>query len=158
MRSAYNRRSRHRKPHGTEYKLPLSTQVFGTGYLRFSPSRSYDEVKTALELYGVTGPYVLMPHSHANIYAMQFQQAYPELVQSIISIDGQIPAELNDNYYKTKHSENVANINLTSIFELTGFERVLSLVREDIFYIDKMRAMYEIYGEEEISVYRNSSQ
>ncbi len=31
---------------GTEYKLPLSTDIFGTSYLRFAPSRSYDEVKT----------------------------------------------------------------------------------------------------------------
>lgn len=142
-----------------EYKVAI-VEYFGYGYsMGINKDRTSEnivnEVKKALELYGVHGPYVLMPHSHANVYAMQFQQAYPELVQSIISIDGQIPAELNDNYYKTKHSENVANINLTSIFELTGFERVLSLVREDIFYIDKMRTMYEIYGEEEISVYRN---
>lgn len=142
-----------------EYKVAI-VEYFGYGYsMSMKKERTNEnivnEIKTALELYGVNGPYVLMPHSHANVYAMYFQQAYPELVQSIVSIDGQIPAELNDDYYKVKHEENLANINITSIFELTGFERILSYLREDIFYIDRMRTMHENYGQEEISVYRN---
>ena len=142
-----------------EYKVAI-VEYFGYGYsMGIKKDRTNEmivnEIKTALETYGVQGPYVLMPHSHANVYAMKFQALYPEHVQSIVSIDGQIPAEISDYYYKTKLSENRANINLTSIFELTGFERVLSYLREDIFYIDRMREMYENYGEEELSVYRN---
>ena len=142
-----------------EYKVAI-VEYFGYGYsMGIKKDRTSEmivnEIKSALEIYGVHGPYVLMPHSHANVYAMKFQALYPESVQSIVSIDGQIPAEVNDYYYKTKLSENRANINLTSIFELTGFERVLSYLREDIFYIDRMREMYENYGEEELSVYRN---
>lgn len=142
-----------------EYKVAI-VEYFGYGYsMGIKKDRTSEmivnEIKSALEIYGVHGPYVLMPHSHANVYALKFQALYPESVQSIVSIDGQIPAEVNDYYYKTKLSENRANINLTSIFELTGFERVLSYLREDIFYIDRMREMYENYGEEELSVYRN---
>ena len=142
-----------------EYKVAI-VEYFGYGYsMSVKNERTSEnivnEVKKALEVYNVNGPYVLIPHSHANVYAMKFQQMYPELVSSIVSIDGQIPAELSDDYYKTKLEENIANINLTSIFELTGFERILSYVREDIFYIDRMRTMHENYGEEELSVYRN---
>ena len=142
-----------------EYKVAI-VEYFGYGYsMGIKKDRTSEmivnEIKTALEVYGVQGPYVLMPHSHANVYAMKFQALYPEYVQSIVSIDGQIPSEAKDYYYKTKLSEDRANINLTSIFELTGFERVLSYFREDIFYIDRMRNMHEIYGEEELSVYRN---
>lgn len=142
-----------------EYKVAI-VEYFGYGYsMSMKKERTNEnivnEVKKALELYGVTGPYVLMPHSHSHIYAMHFQKTYPELVQGIISIDGTIPAEINDKYYETKQKDDIANINITSIFELTGFERVLSYVREDIFYIDRMRKMPEIYGKEELNVYRN---
>lgn len=143
-----------------EYKVVI-VEYFGYGYsmsMKKNPRTNeniVNEVKKALELYGVPGPYVLMSHSHSHVYAMYFQQAYPELVQSIVSIDGLYPAQINDKYYQTKHQEDVSNINITSIFELTGFERVLSYLREDIFYIDIMRTMPEIYGKEEISVYRN---
>lgn len=142
-----------------EYKVAI-VEYFGYGYsMSMKKERNSEnivnEVKKALELYGVNGPYVLMPHSHSHIYAMHFQKAYPELVQGIVSIDGMIPAEINDEYYKNKQRDDVANINITSIFELTGFERILSYLREDIFYIDRMRTMPEIYGKEELNVYRN---
>ena len=143
-----------------EYKVVI-VEYFGYGYsmsMKKDPRTNeniVNEVKTLLELKGITGPYVLMPHSHSHIYAMHFQKTYPELVQGIVSIDGLIPTEINDKYYETKQRDDISNINITSIFELTGFERVLSYLREDIFYIDVMRKMPEIYGKEELSVYRN---
>lgn len=143
-----------------EYRVVI-VEYFGYGFsmsMRAHPRTNENiaaEIKKALESYGVSGPYVLMPHSHATIYAMYFQQAYPDLVQGIVSIDGLYPAEVNDEYYQIKQREEVSNINITSIFELTGFERILSYVREDIFYIKEMRQMSEIFGKEEISVYRN---
>lgn len=143
-----------------EYKVVI-IEYFGYGYsmsMKDHPRTNENiaaEIKKSLESYGITGPYILMPHSHSAIYAMYFQQAYPELVQGIVSIDGQFPAEVNEEYYQTKLKEDVSNINITSIFELTGFERILSYVREDIFYIKEMRKMPEIFGKEEISVYRN---
>lgn len=142
-----------------EYKVVV-VEYFGYGYsMSIKKERTNEnitnEIKKALESAGVNGPYILMPHSHSNIYAMYFEQKYPELVQAIVSIDGLYPAEIKDDYYQTKQRENVSNVNITSIFELTGFERVLSYVRPDIFYIDKMKEMPDIFGKEEISVYRN---
>ena len=143
-----------------EYKVVI-VEYFGYGYsmsMKKNPRTNeniVNEVKKALEVYGVPGPYVLASHSHSHLYAMYFQETYPELVQAIVSIDGLYPAQINDKYYQTKQQEDISNINITSIFELTGFERILSYVREDIFYITEMRKMPEIYGKEEISVYRN---
>lgn len=143
-----------------EYKVVI-VEYFGYGYsmsMKAHPRTNENiaaEIKKSLESYGVQGPYILMPHSHSAMYAMYFQQAYPELVQGIVSIDGKFPAEINEEYYQIKQREEVSNINITSIFELTGFERILSYVREDVFYIKEMRKMPEVFGKEEISVYRN---
>lgn len=143
-----------------EYRVVI-VEYFGYGYsmsMKAHPRTNENiaaEVKKALESYGVSGPYILMPHSHSAVYAMYFQQAYPELVQGIISIDGKYPQELKEDYYQVKQREDKSNINITSIFELTGFERILSYVKEDIFYIDTMKEMPDIYGKEELSVYRN---
>lgn len=143
-----------------QYKVVI-VEYFGYGYSMSMwkhpriNENIVNEVKTALENFGVSGPYVLMPHSHSTLYAMKFQQMYPELVQGVVSIDGLYPAEINEEYYQIKQREEVSNINLTSIFEFTGFERILSYVREDIFYIKTMREMPDMFGKEEISVYRN---
>lgn len=143
-----------------EYRVVI-VEYFGYGYSmsmkaheRTNENIAY-EIKTVLETAEIYGPYVLMPHSHSVMYAMYFQQAYPDLVQGIVNIDGLYAAEINDEYYQVKQRENVSNINITSIFELTGFERILSYLREDIFYINEMRTMPDIFGDEEISVYRN---
>lgn len=135
-------------------------EYFGYGYSmgidkeRTNSNISY-EIKKALESAEISGPYILMPHSLSNVYAMHFESTYPELVQAIISIDGLYPVEVKDKYHLQKQNDNIANIRMTSIFELTGFERVLSYVSPKAFYIDKMKAMPDIYGKEEISIYRN---
>lgn len=145
---------------GDEYRVVI-IEYFGYGYSMSMKNHARTneniahEIKTALEAYGIGGPYVLIPHETSAVYAMYFEKAYPELVQGIVSIDGLYPAEINDEYYQLKQKENISNINITGIFELTGFERILSYVREDIFYIKEMRKMPEIFGKEELSVYRN---
>lgn len=135
-------------------------EYFGYGYSmgidkeRTNSNISY-EIKKALESAEITGPYILMSHSLSNVYAMNFQKNYPESVQALVSIDGLYPVEIKDSYHLQKQYDNIANIRLTSIFELTGFERVLSYISPKTFYIDKMKAMPDIYGKEEISIYRN---
>lgn len=143
-----------------QYKVVV-VEYFGYGYsmsmrkhARTNENIAH-EIKTSLEVAGVHGPYVLMPHSLSNVYAMYFQQTYPELVQGIVSLDGTYPQELNEEYYQTKLKEDVSNINITSIFELTGYERILSYVSPETFYIKTMQGMTDIYGKEEIDVYRN---
>lgn len=143
-----------------EYKVVV-VEYFGYGYSMsmWKHPRTNEniahEIKTTLEVAEISGPYVLMPHSLSNVYAMHFQQKYPELVQAIVSLDGTFPKELNEEYYQTKLKENISNINITSIFELTGYERVLSYVSPEVFYINTMKSMTDVYGDEEIKVYRN---
>lgn len=113
------------------------------------------EVKKLLEQREIYGPYVIIAHETSNIYAMKFQQMYPELVESIVSIDGLYPAEINDDYRAKQINNKISNVKITSIFELTGFERVASYISPKTFYIDKMKALPDNFSKEEISVYRN---
>lgn len=142
------------------YKVVV-VEYFGYGYsmsMRKHPRTNENiahEIKTTLEVAEIPGPYVLMPHSLSNVYAMKFQENYPELVQAIVSLDGTYPQELNEEYYQIKLKEWVSNVNITSIFELTGYERLLSYVSPEVFYINTMKSMPETFGSEEIKVYRN---
>lgn len=113
------------------------------------------EVKTMLEQREICGPYVLVAHETSNMYAMKFQQMYPDLVQGIVSIAGLYPSEIQDEFRAKQIKNNVSNVNITSIFELTGFERIASYVSQETFYIDKMKAMPDVFTAEDISVYRN---
>lgn len=114
-----------------------------------------DEVKRLLDYREIYGPYILLASDTSNIYAMRFEQKYPGSVQSVISIDGVYPAEVNDNYRISAIRDRISNVNITSIWELTGYERILSYVSPKTFYIDKMRANSDVYSDEEISLYRN---
>lgn len=142
-----------------EYKVVI-VEYFGYGYsMAIKKPRTNEniasEVKRMLELREIYGPYVLVAHETSNMYAMKFQEMYPDLVQAIVSIDGLYPSEINDQYRAKQISNKVSNVNITSIFELTGFERIASYVSPKTFYIDKMKAMPDIYTKEDISVYRN---
>ncbi len=114
-----------------------------------------EEIIKLLDYRQISGPYTLIAADTSSIYAMRFQQKYPELVSSIISIDSVYPAEYNDYYRMNKIRDRISNVNLTSIWELTGFERILSYVSPKTFYIDKMKELTNNYTKEEISVYRN---
>lgn len=114
-----------------------------------------EEIIKLLDYRQISGPYTLIAADTSSIYAMRFQQKYPELVSSIISIDSVYPSEYNDNYRMKKIRDRVSNVKITSIWELTGFERILSYVSPQTFYIDKMKELPNNYTKEEISVYRN---
>lgn len=112
------------------------------------------EIITALEASGNSGPYTFVAHGNSSVYAMYLQQNYSDYVQAIVTLDGAYPEELNETYYQNKLYGYISNVNFTSIFELTGYERILSYVSPKTFYIDKMKT-FSGYGKEEFSVYRN---
>ncbi len=114
-----------------------------------------EEIIKLLEYRQISGPYTLIASDTSSIYAMRLQQRYPELVSSIISIDSVYPAEINDNYRMSVIRDRISNVNINSIWELTGFERILSYLSPKTFYIDKMKELTDNYTDEEISVYRN---
>lgn len=49
------------------------------------------ELRAALSAAGITGPYVLMPHSISGIYAMYYANTYPDEVKAVIGIDCTLP-------------------------------------------------------------------
>ena len=114
-----------------------------------------EEILKLLEYRQISGPYTLIAADTSSIYAMRFHQRYPELVSSIISIDSVYPAECKDNYRMSVIRDRVSNVNISSIWELTGFERILSYLSPKTFYIDKMKELNNNYTKEEISIYRN---
>lgn len=142
-----------------DYKVVI-IEYFGYGYsMSIKKPRTNEniasEIKKTLELREIYGPYVLIAHETSNMYAMKFQEMYPDLVQGIVSIDGLYPSEIEDDYRAKQISNKVSNVNITSIFELTGFERIASYVSLKTFYIDKMKEMPDVYTKEDIAVYRN---
>lgn len=112
-----------------------------------------DEVQSALNQSGIY-EYILMPHSLSNIYAMKMVYKYPESVKGVISLDGLYPAQYNENYYYDEYLDELHNVELTAILELSGFARILSYVQPDLFYINKMTSE-GVWGQDEVAVLRN---
>ena len=133
-------------------------EYYGYGYsMVTNKERTLDnitsEVQLALNQSGIY-EYVLMPHSLSNIYAMKMVYKYPESVKGVISLDGLYPAQYNENYYYDEYLDELHNVELTSILELSGFARILSYVQPDLFYINKM-ASEGVWGQDEVAVLRN---
>lgn len=111
------------------------------------------EINTALNTLGVD-KCVFIAHSISNLYASKYVSLYPERVEGIISLDGLYPSEIQNSHLKQRYQDQVKNIKLTGVLELTGFARVLSYVKPDMFYIDVMQSS-GYYDDADIKVYRN---
>lgn len=111
------------------------------------------EINTALTTIGID-KCVFLAHSTSNLYASKYASMYPDNVEGIISLDGIYPSEIENNYLRQKYEDNVRNTKITAVFELTGFERALSYIKPDEFYIDYMEKS-NIYTDEDIKIYRN---
>lgn len=133
-------------------------EYYGYGYsMVINKDRTLDniteEVQFALNQSGIY-EYILMPHSISNIYAMNLVYKYPESVKGVISLDGLYPAQYKENYYYDEYLDNLHNVELTSILELSGFPRILSYVQPDLFNINKM-VDAGVWGNDEVAVLRN---
>ena len=111
------------------------------------------DLHDALVEHGNVGPYILMPHSISSLYAMKFTAMYPDEVSKVISIDGIVPGMIDEEGYKNDLHDERININITSILGLTGFERILSYVMPEMYYIDYMNADSN-YNMDDIELYR----
>ena len=136
-------------------------EYFGYGYSMGDTKRERSNEKIAEDIINslidaeIPGPYVFLAHSLSHVYTMKLQEMYPDAVQGIISLDGAYPSEINDSFYYDYNKSTITNVNITSILELSGFERVLSYTSPKTFYIDKMKEMKDVYSEEDIKLYRN---
>lgn len=139
------------------YKVAI-VEYYGYGYsMNTDKERTLDniatEVKTALAQKEIN-EFILMPHSLSNIYAMRIVQNYPESVKGIVSIDGLYPAQYKESYFYDAYLDELHNVELTSLLEWSGFARILSYVKPDMFYINQM-VDAGIWGRDEVSVLRN---
>lgn len=111
------------------------------------------DIKEALEFKKIYGPYVLMPHSISNLYAMKFVEMYPDLVDGVIAIDGLYPSIINTKEGENYINDTRTNIKITSIMEYTGFARVLSYVKPEVFNIDLLKKT-NVIKDKDIKLYR----
>lgn len=94
-----------------------------------------EESRTALELIGESGPYVLFPHSVSGLEAIYWAQKYPNEVHAIIGLDPLIPetvellpktsnAQLNMVYF-------ISRIGLSRLMPNTSLVNTLPLLDSD---------------------------
>ena len=141
----------------SDYRVVI-VEYLGYGYsLKAKTDRTSkniaNEIKKALDGAEINGPYILMPHSISNIYAIEFQKMYPDNVSAIISVDGIMPNMSKENKFLSELNQTKDNVKISSIAEFTGFARILSYVKPEMFYIDKMQNS-AIYTDADIAEYR----
>lgn len=113
-----------------------------------------DEIRQALLSAGIAGPYVLMPHSISNLYAMKYSKLYPNEVQAIISIDGLYPTKIENNTKEDDYIYNLeSNTKFAWVIEKTGYMRFMSYAKPEMFRLDKMKNELK-YTDADIKLYR----
>jgi hypothetical protein len=85
-----------------------------------------EEMRTALKVANIKGPYILMPHSISGIYSMYYANTYPEEVKAIIGIDPTLPQAL-----KYFNESAPAMPNYLSYVAPTGIARVAVYLNSD---------------------------
>ncbi len=92
------------------------------------------EVHRALGQLGVSGPYVLMPHGSAGIYAQRYIQMYPEEVEALIGLDSWLPDQYKEILRLSNQSEKAYAATQKKATELSYYgmkigERICGLSR-----------------------------
>lgn len=127
-----------------DYKIVV-IEKFGYGFSDVvDTERSFDTIlrqdREALEKAGISGPFILCPHSMSGLEAIIWAQNYPEEVEAIVGLDMSLPrAYDNWNWDSTLRMERLA-----------GFARKLGIVR--FFYLDN--SLPEKLTKEEKKIYR----
>jgi hypothetical protein len=112
------------------------------------------EVREALINSEIYGPYVLLSQYTSSIYAMKYQELYPNEVSSIVSIDAVLPNMTKEEQYMNEIVAIKDNAQIEHILELTGYARILSYLKPELFNIDTMLAS-STYTDSDISLYRH---
>lgn len=132
-------------------------EYFGYGYSLSSKdprtvSYFVSEISAALTNSEIYGPYIFLASGTSGIYASAYAENYPDSVQKLVLVDSIYPATINEAYIEKQLKDQNFNITLTSFAELTGYARIASYVKPDMFGIDKMQNLG--YSSEDIKIYR----
>lgn len=93
---------------GKDYQVVI-LEYFGYGFSDLTKEERSNEnivheIREALKALGISGPYILMPHSISGIYSFYYALNYPNEVEAIIGIDSSIPNQTKrdkDEYMPT---------------------------------------------------------
>lgn len=132
-------------------------EYFGYGYsLSSKDPRTVQyfvsEINAALENSEIYGPYIFLASGNSGLYASAYASSYPDSVQRLVLVDSIYPATIDEWYIKKQIEDQNFNITLTSFAELTGYARILSYVKPDMFGIDKMQNLG--FSNDDIKFYR----
>lgn len=132
-------------------------EYFGYGYsLSSKDPRTVPyfvaEINAALENAEIYGPYIFLASGNSGLYASAYANSYPDSVQRLVLVDSIYPATIEESFIKKQLEDQNFNITLTSFAELTGYARILSYVKPDMFGIDKMQNLG--FSSEDIKFYR----
>lgn len=101
---------------------------------------------------GAVAPYIFVANGISSLYAYEYSKLYPDEIQKLVVIDGIYPTSILDNSMKEEIKALITNSKITFFAEFTGYARILSYVKEDIFHIDQMKEMG--FPENDIKTYR----
>ncbi len=143
----------------TDYRVVI-VESFGYGFTDTTDEERTNELiateyKDMLNNLNISVPYVLIANEESILYAMKLQSLFPDQVDAIVNVDGYVPSLINDMKYQNLVTKKISNEKMTYYLEKTGIESVLSYFKPKEFGIDKIQAMPEYYGADEIAVYRN---
>lgn len=102
-----------------------------------------EETRQALSKSGLSGPYILFPHSMSGIEALYWAQEYPKEIQGIIGLDMAVPQAYED------FSINKSMLNLSQFGAKIGITRFFPSIVNDSAAIK-----YGTLTEEEKDIYR----
>ncbi|MHA7262449.1 alpha/beta fold hydrolase [Arthrobacter sp. TMN-37] len=102
----------------------IVVEGFGYGYSDMSaPERTVENISTelhqALSSLGIGRPYVLVGHSIAGFYTLDYANRYPDEVSAVVGIDPSVPATDAD----TASSNSGEGINIAQILSTIGLVR-----------------------------------
>lgn len=117
-------------------------------------SNIVNEVREALINSEIYGPYVLLSQYTSSVYAMKYQELYPTEVSAIISVDAVLPNMTKEEKYMDEMVAIKNNAQIEHIAELTGYARILSYLKPELFNINTM-SENSIYTADDISLYRS---
>lgn len=105
-----------------------------------------EEIRAALNEYGIKPPYILMPHSISGIYCMQYMNMYPQEVEAMIGIDSSVP---NQAKYDENKKISKGLYNIVRFMDITGLSRLFH--QSGIEFVRQMESSGS-YSEEEIRI------
>lgn len=128
------------------YGYSLSTKNDRTNY-EFAT-----EINNALIAAEVNGPYIFLATGTSSMYVYTYANLYANNVQKLVIVDGIYPSSIKDKYTQKYVEDLVANSSITTVAEFSGYARILSYVKADVFHIDQMVDLG--YSKEDIKLYR----